>query len=122
MPLLTTFASAVDWIIEFRDERDWKQFHTAKNLAIALSVEASEILELFLWKKSQEVRDLLEDEDFVCRVEEELGDVLIYSLILCHEAGIDPGRAIQEKLRKNEERYPVGLAKGSARKYNELDS
>lgn len=117
-----SFRSVVARIIEFRDERDWKQFHAPKDLAVALSIEASEVLELFLWKDSEEIRDLLQDDDFKRRMKEELGDVLIYSFILCHEMEIDPGSAIDEKLQKNRERYPVNLAKGSAKKYNELNS
>ena len=119
---LTSFKAALGRILQFRDERDWKQFHTPKDLAIALSVETSEILELFLWKDSKEIQNLLQRDDFKCRVNEELGDVLIYSLILCHEMGIDPGNAIDEKLQKNRERYPVNLAKGNAKKYKEFDS
>lgn len=117
-----SFETALQRILKFRDDRDWKQFHTPKNLAMALSIEASEILELYLWKSTSEIKDLLKDEAFGTRVEEELGDVLIYSLILCHEMGVDPGEAIARKIRKNDDRYPVNLVKGTAKKYDELKS
>lgn len=119
---LESFRAALDRIIVFRDERDWKQFHTPKDLTIALSIEVSEILELLLWKDSDEIRELLRDDEFKHRFKEELGDVLIYSLLLCHELGIHPGRAIDEKLQKNEKCYPVHLAKGSAKKYCDLET
>ena len=108
-----TLEDLIAEIVRFRDERDWEQFHTPRNLAMALSIEASELLEQFLW---------VEDEAEVDkeRVEEEVGDVLIYALLACHRMGIDPAAASRAKLRKNEEKYPVELARGRATKYDAL--
>lgn len=119
---LDSFDAAVQRIVEFRDDRDWGQFHKPKDLAAALSIEAAELLELFLWRRADEIEELVGRQDFKILLEEELGDVLIYALLLCHETGVEPGEAIAEKLCKNEERYPVDLARGTAKKYDELDS
>lgn len=97
---------------QFRDDRDWQQFHNPKDLAAALSIEASELLEVFLWKTPEEA-----DID---RVKEELADVLAYALLLSDSYGFDIQEIILDKIRKNEQKYPVGKAKGSAKKYTEL--
>jgi len=96
----------------FRDARDWEQFHNSKDLALALSIEASELLELFLWKSN-------EDAD-PSKLKEELADVLMYALLLADKHDLDIAAIIEEKIRKNGEKYPVDKAKGSAKKYNEL--
>jgi NTP pyrophosphatase (non-canonical NTP hydrolase) len=99
-------------IKEFRDERDWSQFHNSKDLAIALSIEATELLELFLWKSA---------EDFdQSKLKAELADVFIYSLLIADKHGFDIQQIIQEKLNDNALKYPVEKAKGVAKKYNEL--
>ena len=99
-------------IVKFRDDRDWAQFHNPKDLAIALNIEASELLELFLWKN--------EDGANIGRVKEELADILIYSLLLANKYNLDVQTIIESKLKQNSEKYPVDKAKGSAKKYNEL--
>ncbi len=99
-------------ILKFRDERDWSQFHNAKDLAIALNIESAELLELFLWKS-----DVQADEE---RLKEELADVLIYALLLAHKYNLDIEGIINEKLAKNSKKYPVEKAKGNSKKYNEL--
>ena len=99
-------------IVKFRDDRDWAQFHNPKDLAIALNIEASELLELFLWKN--------EDGANIGRVKEELADILIYSLLLANKYNLDVQTIIESKLKKNSEKYPVDKARGSAKKYNEL--
>jgi NTP pyrophosphatase (non-canonical NTP hydrolase) len=99
-------------IIKFRDQRDWKQFHNPKDLALAISIEASELNELFLWKHHSEY-----DRK---RLAEELADVLIYSLLLAHEANLSVEEIINSKIRKNKKRYPMRTSKGSAKKYNEV--
>jgi len=103
---------------EFADERDWDQFHSPKNLAIALSVEAAELLEHFQWLKDDESRRLSEKPDDYRAVREEIADVLIYLLRLADQMGVDLEEAVHEKMRKNAEKYPVELAKGNAVKYN----
>ena len=97
---------------EFRDERDWAQFHNPKDLAIALSVEANELLEVFLWKSAQEA-----DVD---RVREELADVFAFAFLLADKYGLDVHEIVQRKIAKNRAKYPVDKAKGTARKYDEL--
>jgi len=99
-------------IIAFRDERDWKQFHNAKDLAIAASIEAGELLELFLWKSPKDA-----DRE---KVRRELADLLMYCLLLAHEQELDVADIIHEKLAENREKYPVSKARGNARKYTEL--
>lgn len=99
-------------MVKFRDERDWEQFHNSKDLALALSVEASELLELFLWKKNEEFNlDKLKDE---------LADVLMYALLLAYKNNLDVNQIVLDKIKKNAEKYPVDKAKGNATKYNEL--
>ena len=97
---------------KFRDERDWAQFHNPKDLALALSIEASELLELFLWKSAEEA-----DTD---KIKEELADVLAYAFMLADKYQLNVAQIMQDKLAKNNLKYPVSKAKGSAKKYNEL--
>ncbi|MCB0729140.1 MAG: nucleotide pyrophosphohydrolase [Ignavibacteriae bacterium] len=101
-----------DKIINFRNERDWEQFHNPKDLALAINVEAGELLELFLWKNADEA-----DNE---KVKEEIADVMIYCMLLSEKYGFDVREIILEKLDINKEKYPVDAAKGSAKKYNEL--
>lgn len=97
---------------QFRDDRDWQQFHNPKDLAVALSIEASELLEAFLWKSPEDA-----DPE---KVKEELADVLAYALLLSDAYGFDIQQIILDKIERNEEKYPVEKARGSAKKYNEL--
>lgn len=113
-------AALLENILRFRDERDWRQFHTLKNLAAAVSVETSELQELLLWKTDAEALQFVQSMKGKRRLEEEIADVLIYILLLSFEAGIDIGIAIQRKLVANAKKYPVKLAKGNALKYSEL--
>jgi NTP pyrophosphatase (non-canonical NTP hydrolase) len=99
-------------IVAFREERDWKQFHNAKDLAIAASIEAGELLELFLWKSPVDA-----DREQVRR---ELADLLMYCLLLAHEEELDVAAIIREKLAENRAKYPVSKARGNAKKYTEL--
>ncbi|MFZ2189998.1 MAG: nucleotide pyrophosphohydrolase [Candidatus Magasanikiibacteriota bacterium] len=105
-------------IIKFRDERDWSQFHTPKNLAISLSLEASEVLEHFQWKTDEEINEYITTHKE--HIADELGDVFNYLLLLANRADVDILKAAENKLKKNEEKYPVDKAKGNAKKYNEL--
>ncbi|AZA90278.1 MULTISPECIES: nucleotide pyrophosphohydrolase [Chryseobacterium] len=104
--------STIEKLIKFRDERDWEQFHNSKDLALALSIEASELLEVFLWKKNE---DFNKD-----KLEEELADVFMYGLLLAHKNNIDINAIILKKLQRNNEKYPVEKAKGKSNKYDEL--
>ncbi|MEM6804854.1 MAG: nucleotide pyrophosphohydrolase [Bacteroidota bacterium] len=99
-------------LVDFRDARDWEQFHNSKDLALALSIEAAELNELFLWKKADEV-DLP-------RLKEELADVLAYSLLLAHKHKLDVEQIVMDKIKLNAIKYPLDKAKGNSKKYREL--
>jgi len=108
-----------DAIVRFRDERDWKQFHSAKNLAMSVAIEAAELMELFQWARTEEeqravIQGRLDD------LRDELADVLIYVLLLCREVGVPPGDAVLTKIEKNQAKYPVDQSRGSAKKYTEM--
>lgn len=103
-------------ILKFQKDRDWKQFHSPKNLAISLAIEASEILEIFQWTKDnnlpQEKRNHLA---------EELADIYYYLLLLAHETNIDIKEAFKEKMKINEKKYPIEKSKGNSKKYSDLN-
>jgi NTP pyrophosphatase (non-canonical NTP hydrolase) len=107
-------------IVAFRDRRDWKQFHSLRNLAAGLSIEAAELQEILLWKSDAEVEAILRSTRGRRRLGEEIADVLVFCLLLCHEADLDPAQVVRGKLRQNAKKYPVRLAKGRALKYTEL--
>jgi dCTP diphosphatase len=111
-----TLASLRDDLRRFAAARDWQQFHTPKNLAMALSVEAAELLECFQWLTPEQSARLAARDRHA--VEEEVADVLLYLLRLTDVLGIDPLRAAQRKMTVNARKYPVALARGSARKYS----
>jgi dCTP diphosphatase len=116
-----TIESLKQLLREFRDERDWRKFHDPKNLAEAICVEASELLELFLWKSIADVkRSMNLDPAFRKAVEDELADVLCFSLSLAEAAKIDLARAVKHKIEINRRKYPIEKAKGRANKYNRL--
>ena len=107
--------NTMDKINQFRDDRDWRQFHNEKDLAISISLEAAELLELFQWKSPEEVR-----ENSIERIKEELADVLIYSHMLASNLDLDIDEIIEAKLEKNNIKYPVDKSKGNKEKYTEL--
>ena len=106
---------ATEALLKFRDERNWKQFHDPKNLAAALGIEAAELNEVFLWKTTEESREVE-----LVKVKEELADVLAYALLLANEFGLDPEQIVLEKVKQNALKYPVEKAKGVATKYTDL--
>ena len=110
-----TQMNSMDKINKFRDDRDWRQFHNEKDLAISISLEAAELLELFQWKSPEEVR-----ETSIERIKEELADVLIYSHTLANNLNLDIDEIIEAKLEKNNIKYPVDKSKGNKEKYTEL--
>ncbi|MEX0386033.1 nucleotide pyrophosphohydrolase [Spiribacter onubensis] len=97
---------------QFRDERDWAQFHNAKDLALALSIEANELLEAFLWNAAEEADPV--------KVQEELADVFAFALLLADRYNFDVREIVLDKVAKNEVKYPVEKSKGTAKKYTEL--
>ena len=99
-------------IVQFTTERDWDQFHNGKDLALALSIEAAELNEAFLWKEAKDVN--------VEKVKEELADIFNYAILIADKYDLDIKQIIMDKLRRNAEKYPVDKAYGSAKKYNEL--
>ena len=100
---------------KFRDDRDWNQFHDSKNLASAISIEAAELNELFLWKTIQQSQDV-----DIERLKEELADVLSFSFLLAAKHDLDVKQIVLDKIKKNSEKYPISKAKGTSKKYTEL--
>ena len=105
-------------IMEFRQKRDWEQYHDPKNLAEAISIEASELLENFLWKTREESRNPNDDE--MENIKDEIADIFIYLLVISEELDIDLIKSAEAKLKKNSKKYPVEKAKGINKKYDEL--
>lgn len=99
-------------LIKFRNERDWEQFHNPKDLALAINIEAGELLEEFLWKKSEEAK--------IERVKEELADVFAYAFLLADKYNFNVKEIVLDKIKSNGVKYPIDKAKGIAKKYNEL--
>ena len=109
---MSEFEEIKEQIHNFTVERDWDQFHNGKDLAMALSIEASELLEAFLWKAPEDVK--------IEKVKEELADVLNYAFLMAHKYDLDIKQIILDKLSRNAEKYPIDKAKGTAKKYSEL--
>lgn len=109
---MTDIEQLINELRRFNEDRDWDQFHNGKDLAIGLSVEASELLEAFLWKSPEDVNP--------DKIREELADVLNYAFQMADKYNLDIKEIMLEKIRKNAAKYPVEKAKGSAKKYNEL--
>lgn len=109
---MSQFKTITNTLLKFRKERDWEQFHNPKDLSIALSIEANELLELFLWKKP-------EDAD-LDRVKDELADVFAYAFLIAEKYDLDIEKIVLEKIKKNAEKYPVEKSKGKSDKYNQL--
>ena len=107
-------------LFQFRDERNWQQFHTLKNLIISLNLESAELLELTQWKTDGELAALKSDEGFRQALGEECADVFLYLLLIAESGGIDLLQAAEAKIRKNAERYPVEQSYGSSEKYTAL--
>jgi len=103
---------------QFASERDWDQFHNPKNLAIALSVECSELLEEFQWLTEQQAQVVMDDPSTSVRIQDEMADVLAYLLLLSKKLNVDLEKALIAKIEKNRNKYPEESFKGSARKYN----
>ncbi len=117
---MTTLDELRDLVVRFRDEREWAQFHTPKNLAMGIAIEAAELGELFLWKSDAESAQALADPAMRERFEDELADVMIYVLLLSANGKVDLADALRRKLVKNAAKYPVEKARGNAKKYTEL--
>ena len=99
-------------ILKFRNERDWEQFHNSKDLALAISIEAAELNELFLWKKAEDVS--------IEKLNEELADIFTFAFLLAHKHKLDVKEIVLNKLKASAIKYPVDVSKGTAKKYNEI--
>lgn len=107
-------------LIEFRDERDWRQFHSLKDLILSLSLEASELVELTQWKPEKKFEEEAQEEPMQQRLREECADVFLYLLLVAERAGIDIQEAAAEKIKSNAIKYPVDKARGTSTKYDKL--
>ena len=102
----------INALVVFRNDRDWNQFHNPKDLAIALNIEAGELLEVFIWKDAKQANP--------SKVKEELADVFAYAFLMAEKYGLDVKEIIFEKIKQNSEKYPIEKSKGTAKKYNEI--
>jgi NTP pyrophosphatase (non-canonical NTP hydrolase) len=109
---MTNTEEIIQALLKFRNERDWEQFHNPKDLALAINIEAGELLELFLWKNAEDANKE--------KVKEELADIFSFAFLLADKYGFDVKEIIHEKIKINSEKYPINKAKGTAKKYNEL--
>lgn len=105
----------INQVLKFRDDRNWRQFHNPKDLALSISLEAAELLEVFQWSDSDTVCESKKD-----KIREELADVLNYCILMADACGLDMDEIVCEKIRRNNEKYPVERAKNNAKKYNEF--
>jgi len=109
---MSDLTDVIQKLLQFRDERDWQQFHNSKDLALAINIESAELLELFLWKGNEEVsKEKLKDE---------LADILSFCFLLAEKHQLSVTDIVSDKIAKNQLKYPVDKAKGNARKYTEL--
>lgn len=114
------FAKIIQAIKKFRDERDWLQFHNPKDMATAISIESSELQELFLWKSKEEIEVYIKDKKNIEEISDELGDIFSFAIELADNLGIDIEEAIFKKMEKSAKKYPVEKSKGRHTKYNKL--
>lgn len=105
----------INQALKFRDDRNWKQFHNPKDLALSISLESAELLEVFQWSGSDTVCEAKKD-----KIREELADVLLYCIFMADACGLDMDEIIQAKIRRNNEKYPVEKSKDSAKKYTDI--
>lgn len=105
----------IEQVFKFRDDRNWRQFHNPKDLALSISLEAAELLEVFQWSGTDTVCESKKD-----KIKEELADVLNYCILMADVCGLDMDEIVQEKIKRNNEKYPVEKAKDSSKKYDEF--
>lgn len=116
----TTLAELTERLIAFRDARDWRRFHSLKNLIQSVSIESAELLELMQWQDDAAVEARIDEPEFRARLAEECADVLLYLLLIAERTGFELDVAASEKIGINARKYPVEKARGNARKYTEL--
>ena len=115
---MDSIAAITERIRQFRDERDWLQFHNPKDLSAAIAIEAAELQEVFLWKSPAEIDRALEEKGEA--IADEIADIAVYLFELADNLGLELGEEIERKMAKNAAKYPVEKARGSNKKYNEL--
>ncbi len=118
MQIMSEIAELIKIITDFRDKRNWKQFHNPKDLAISLSLEASEVLEHFQWKSSEEIQEYIQLNK--AEISNELADTLYWILLMCHDMNIDISEALKSKMKINATKYPLKKSKGNHTKYNKF--
>ena len=116
----TTLNEIKDRVLKFAQERDWEQFHSPKNLSMAISAESAELMEHFLWQSSEASRTDLEDLKLRGKVEKELADIFIFAIEFANVTGIDIAKIIESKMSLNAKKYPIEKSKGRSDKYTEL--
>tara|TARA_R100000027_G_scaffold61554_5_gene52996 strand:- start:672 stop:1037 length:366 start_codon:yes stop_codon:yes gene_type:complete len=109
-----------DRVLQFANERDWEQFHSPKNLSMAIAAESGELLEHFLWTESHSSRSVVDDPEKIEKIREELADIVIYAIEFANMTGTDLASTIEKKMLHNAAKYPVDKAKGRSDKYTEL--
>lgn len=112
---MTDIREITEALIKFRNERDWEQFHDSKNLATAISIEAAELNEVFLWKTIKESEEVNKD-----KIKEELADIFAYAFLLAERHKLNVKEIVLEKIKLNGEKYPVDKSKGKSDKYDQL--
>ena len=115
------FPKLISKALKFREDRDWKQFHSARNIALSIVLEAAELLEIFQWKSDKESKDLTLVPKEKEKISDELADIFLYSILMANDLGIDIMEAADKKIDKNAKKYPIHKAKGKALKYTELN-
>jgi len=115
---MSDLQSLTDKVVQFRDERDWAQFHNPKDVALSLMLEAAELLEVFQWKEGEAIQATAQERRG--DLADELADILSHTLLMAHDLKIDLASALEGKLLRNAQKYPVDKAKGSSKKYTEL--
>ena len=118
---VTRIAELKQMVRQFSEERDWDQFHKAKDLAIGIVTEASELLETFRFKSEQEVEDMFKDGTQMKSIRDELADIFYFALRLAQKYDIDVSKSLDEKIKDNAKKYPIEKVKGSNKKYTELE-
>ena len=118
--MTSTIQELTEQLVVFRDERDWAQFHTLKNLIGALAVQSAELLELTQWKSDKVLESVEADEDTKKKFASEMADVFAYLLLICEKLNVDPIGALEAKMAENAKRYSIEKSRGNATKYSDL--
>ena len=116
----TTLGKLKKAVDDFNQERDWKQYHSPKNLAMSIAIEASELMQLFQWTESSASWSLCREPEILSGIKDEISDIIVYCLDMADAVDFDVSTALMEKMEKNRRNYPIEKARGSSKKYTEL--